>query len=107
MTYAASDRTDGHVKRSPVVVVEVLSASTAAFDIGEKFAACRQLISLREYVLADQERIRLQVYRRLNEQWFVDSVGPGERLRLESVGLKRPVERIHEDLSHAALDPRS
>ncbi|MCM8621321.1 MAG: Uma2 family endonuclease [Candidatus Accumulibacter sp.] len=107
VTCAESDRADRHVKRSPVVVVEVLSASTAAFDIGEKFAAYRQLVSLREYVLVDQERIRIQVYRRLNEQWFVDSVGPGEQLRLESVGLKCPVERVYEDLSRAAPGARS
>ena len=107
VTCAESDRADRHVKRSPVVMVEVLSASTAAFDIREKFAAYRQLVSLQEYVLVDQERIRIQVYRRLNEQWFVDSVGPGEQLRLESLGLKYPAERVYEDLSRAAPDVRS
>ncbi|SBT05340.1 hypothetical protein ACCAA_200095 [Candidatus Accumulibacter aalborgensis] len=70
VTCAESDR---YVKRSPVLVAEVLSASTAAFDIGEKFATYRQLASLREYVLIDQERIRIQVYRRLDEHWFVHS----------------------------------
>ena len=104
VTCAESDRSDRYVKRSPVVVVEGLSASTAAFDLGEKFAAYRQLDSLREYVLIDQERVRVQVFRRLDDQWLVDSVGPGERLILESVGLAFLVEKIYEDLSQAAPD---
>lgn len=104
VTCAESDRSDRYVKRSPVVVVEVLSASTAAFDLGDKFAAYRQLDSLREYVLIDQERVRVQVFRRLDDQWLVDSVGPGERLILESVGLAFAVEKVYEDLSQAAPD---
>lgn len=99
VTCAESDRADRYIKRSPLLVVEVLSASTAAFDVGDKFAAYRQLDSLREYVLVDQERVRVQIYRRLDSQWLVDSVGPGERLRLESIDLECPVEAVYEDLS--------
>ena len=107
VTCAESDRSDRYVKRSPVVVVKVLSASTAAFDLGEKFAAYRQLDSLREYVLIDQERVRVQVFRRLDDQWLVDSVGPGERLILESVGLAFAVEKVYEDLSQTAPGVKS
>lgn len=107
VTCAESDRTDRYVKRAPVLVAEVLSASTAAFDIGEKFATYRQLVSLREYVLVDQERIRIQVYRRLDEHWFVDSVGPGEQLKLECIGLECPVEKVYEDLSQTAPGVKS
>ena len=96
---ADSDRADRYVKRSPVLVIEVLSASTAAFDIGDKVAAYRQLDRLREYVPVDQERIRVQIYRRAAEQWIVHSVGPGERRRLDSVDFECPAEKIHEDLS--------
>lgn len=99
VTCTESDRADRYVKRSPLLVVEVLAASTAAFDVGDKFAAYRQLDSLREYVLVDQERVRVQIYRRLDSQWLVDSVGPGERLRLESIDLECPVEAVYEDLS--------
>jgi len=99
VTCAESDRADRYVKRAPVLVIEVLSASTAAFDIGDKFAAYRQLDSLREYVLVDQERIRVQIYCRSDHRWLVDSVGPGERLRLESIDLDCPVEAVYEDLS--------
>ena len=95
VTCTESDHADRYVK----LVVEVLSESTAAFDLGDKFAAYRQLDSLREYVLVDQERIRVQIYRRLDGQWWVDSVGPGERLHLESIDFECLLEKIHEDLS--------
>ena len=99
VTCAESDRADRLVKRSPVLVVEVLSNSTATFDVGDKFAAYQQLDSLQEYVLVDQERIRVQIYRRREGRWWVDSVGPGGRLHLESVALEGPVEALYEDLS--------
>ena len=103
VTCAESDRADRLVKRFPVLVVEVLSDSTASYDLGDKFAAYQQLDSLREYVLVDQERIRVQVYRRRDGQWWVDSVGPGGRLSLESVDLECPVEVLYEDLSEPPL----
>ncbi len=99
VTCAESDRADRLVKRSPVLVVEVLSDSTAAYDLGDKFAAYQQLDSLREHVLVDQERIRVLIYRRRDGQWWVDNIGPGGRLRLDSVDLDCPVETLYEDLS--------
>lgn len=99
VTCAENDRADRYVKRSPLLVVEVLSPTTAVFDLGEKFAAYRQLDSLQEYVLVDPERVRIQIYRRLEGQWIVDSAGPGQRLRLESIDLECPVEAVYEDLS--------
>ena len=104
VTCAQSDLTDRYAKRSPILVVEVLSKSTATFDLGKKFADYQQLNSLREYVLVEQERIRVQIFRRREEQWWVDNIGPGGRLRLESVDLDCPIETLYEDLS-APLEP--
>ncbi|MCB1776323.1 MAG: Uma2 family endonuclease [Candidatus Competibacteraceae bacterium] len=99
VTCAESDHADRYVKRSPILIVEVLSESTASFDLGDKFAFYQQLDSLREYVLVDQERMRVQVYRRQDGQWWVDNIGPGEQLRLDSVDLECPIETLYEDLS--------
>ena len=99
VTCARSDLTDRYAKRSPVLVVEVLSASTAAFDAGDKFAFYQQLPSLQEYVLVDQDRIRVQVYQRREIGWQKTVIGPGERLRLASVDLDCPVEALYEDLT--------
>ena len=48
---ADSDRADRYVKRSPVLVIEVLSASTAAFDIGDKVAASAPDLVISDYMM--------------------------------------------------------
>ena len=44
---------------NPIVIVEVLSPSTEAYDRGDKFAHYRQLQSLQEYVLVSQDKVRV------------------------------------------------
>ncbi len=47
----------------PVLIMEVLSPSTAVYDRGDKFALVRRLPSLPEYVLVDVVSIRVEVFR--------------------------------------------
>lgn len=49
---------------APVLVLEVLSPSTAAYDRGQKFLSLQKLASLKEYALLDAEAARLEVFRR-------------------------------------------
>jgi Uma2 family endonuclease len=49
---------------NPLVVVEVLSPSTEAYDRGEKFYRYRQLASLRDYLLLDAHRPYAEVFSR-------------------------------------------
>jgi Uma2 family endonuclease len=84
----AADAADPLVKRAPVLVVEVLSASTAAFDRGDKFAAYRTLPALREYLLADPATRRCDLYRKGDDGlWVLHPSGPDEPVMLASVGL--------------------
>jgi Uma2 family endonuclease len=48
----------------PLVVIEVLSESTAAYDRGQKFALYRQIDALQEYALVDPEQRTVEVFRR-------------------------------------------
>jgi Uma2 family endonuclease len=50
--------------RAPVLVLEVLSPSTAAYDRGDKFLSMQKLSSLQEYALLDAGAARLEVFRR-------------------------------------------
>ena len=52
---------------NPAVVFEVLSKSSEAYDRGFKFAQCRTIESLREYVLVSQTEPRLEVFLRLSD----------------------------------------
>ncbi len=49
---------------NPIIVVEVLSPSTEAYDRGEKFSHYRHLTSLQEYVLVSQDKVLVERYHR-------------------------------------------
>ena len=53
---ARDDTEDRHVTVAGNLAMEVLSPSTAAYDRGAKFAACRTLPTLGEYLLIDIDR---------------------------------------------------
>ncbi|TXI69858.1 MAG: Uma2 family endonuclease, partial [Limnohabitans sp.] len=55
---------------NPVLVVEVLSPSTEAYDRGLKFAKYRLLPSLRTYVLVSQDRPLIEWYHRSANGWL-------------------------------------
>jgi Uma2 family endonuclease len=88
---SARDAGDPLVKREPVLLVEVLSPATAAFDRGDKFAAYRSLDSLREVLLVDPDLRRCDLFRRQPvdgvEAWVLHPSAPGEGVELVSVGL--------------------
>lgn len=89
---------DEHAAANPVLIVEVLSDSTEAYDRGEKFAHYRRLPSLREYLLVAQREPRLEVYRK-NErgQWTLDEAGKGEQLELRSLGVTLATDLVYRD----------
>ena len=55
---------------NPVIVIEVLSSSTAAYDRGEKFEHYKQLASLQEYILVSQDRVHIEAYHRQGTRWL-------------------------------------
>ena len=59
VTCAGSDRRQSHSKSAPVLIVEVLSPTTSAFDRGTKFAAFRKLPRLSECALIVPEHLSL------------------------------------------------
>jgi len=84
---------------SQVLIVEVLSPYTEAYDRGEKFAAYRKVPSLREYLLIDPESRRVEIYRAGSEgQWVLNEIDPNGTLNLQSVNLEVPVQQIFENV---------
>jgi Uma2 family endonuclease len=82
----------------PLLVAEVLSESTAAFDCGRKFAAYRKLEGLQDFVLVDLAAQRIEVFRRdLEKRWVLYDYGPEDQVELASLGLHLPVEALLED----------
>ena len=87
-------------KRFPTLIVEVLSDSTEAFDRGDKFADYQNLESLREYVLINTKRQRVECFRR-NDQglWVLQFYTPEQTsFRLDSIGFEGTLDLLYEDV---------
>jgi Uma2 family endonuclease len=105
VTCSAADLADRLVKREPLLVAEVLSDSTAAYDRGGKFAAYRQLPSLREALFIDVARRVVDLYRRGGDGlWVLHPLQAGDVMALSSLGLSVPVDRIFDDLEGDGLE---
>ena len=100
VTCAESDRGQSHGRSAPVLVVEVLSPATSAYDRGAKFAAYRKLPTLREYALIDPERLSLDLFRREGDskRWVLHPIEAGGHVEWASVGLQVPLEALYEDV---------
>ena len=83
------DRENRYIKRSPKLIVEVLSPSTQAFDLGEKFDDYKQLESLEEYVLISQEYQRIECRRRTSvNTWETMVYTADDTVVLKSIDLE-------------------
>ena len=100
VTCDAADLKTDMVFRHPSLIAEVLS-DTQAYDRGLKFAAYRQLESLKEYVLIDPDTRRVEVFRRNERLNFElhDQTGHAE-LVLESVGLQLPMAELFDGVEN-------
>lgn len=58
---------DPYAITNPLLILEVLSDTTADFDRGAKFHQYRQIPSFREYVLVSQKVPQVDIYYRKNE----------------------------------------
>lgn len=72
---------------NPILIVEVLSESTEAYDRGGKFTGYRTIESLREYVLIAQDEARVEHYlRQAQEGWLLtETSGLQGSLELPSI----------------------
>lgn len=86
---------DGYFTETPTLIVEVLSKSTRRMDETTKRLIYLQIPSLLEYVLVEQDIVRIEVARR-SEGWQPMRYFLGDDLTLESVGLTLKVEEIYD-----------
>lgn len=81
----------------PVVLVEVLSPTTADFDKGQKLDEYQQLASVREVWLVDSTRRWAKIHRRVEGGWFVtDAIGQG-KFRSEVLGVEVALDDLYAD----------
>ncbi|NJN94141.1 MAG: Uma2 family endonuclease [Anaerolineales bacterium] len=83
---------------NPVVIIEVLSDSTQAYDRGAKFELYRAIESLQDYVLVDQARVHVEYFHKLEDgRWLLTEFNDSEAvLRLEAVNVEIPLSRVYQ-----------
>lgn len=83
---------------NPIVLIEVLSESTEAYDRGGKFEQYRKLDSLAEYLLIAQDKPHVEHYvRQANGQWlFSDLSGLGGVVQLPSIECSLALAEVYD-----------
>jgi Uma2 family endonuclease len=83
---------------NPLILVEVLSASTRNYDKDEKFAAYRTLPTFQEYILIDQYNIQIEHYYKTDQKhWiFMEYNNSNETLVLNSISFEITVADIYD-----------
>lgn len=94
------DHKRNYVKQSPLLIVEILSASTEAYDRGDKFACYRQLDSLQEYVLVSPKTYRVEAFRRnAQNRWELFSFAGAEaEVEFASINFRCYMQAVYEDV---------
>jgi Uma2 family endonuclease len=84
--------------RSPRLIIEVLSPSTAVKDRGEKLKAYQLCKSCEEYVMVNAHHQEVEIYHRENtNEWKFVRYTAEQTVILASVGLAIPVSEIYAD----------
>lgn len=83
---------------NPLLIIEVLSPSTADYNKGAKFDNYRTLDSLREYVLVWQDKVRVARYTKQKDgSWLLtDFIGENTEIVLSSIECKLLIEDIYD-----------
>ncbi len=85
---------------NPIVIVEVLSPSTEAYDRGEKLSHYQQLESLKEYILVSQNKVYVERYLRKQDEWGYTSFHKlDDVLSLSSIQCELPLREIYERIT--------
>jgi Uma2 family endonuclease len=89
---------------NPLMIVEVLSKSTQAYDRTDKFAAYRSISGFQEYLLVDQYRQKIEQHIRTSAKtWVFQEYDETDTLvRLQSIGLDIPIATIYNKVKFVA-----
>ena len=80
---------------NPVVLVEVLSDATEAYDRGAKAAHYRRIPTLQAYILVSQGEPHVELYRRRESRWELVEARPGEWLDLPGLDAQLDIREIY------------
>jgi Uma2 family endonuclease len=93
---------------NPLVIFEVLSPSTEAYDRGDKFTYYKSIASFREYLLIAQHRPHITHYaKQADGVWSYAEINDLDgSLQLRSVDLTLKLSDLYQGVELEALTPR-
>ena len=93
------------VARSPCVVFEVTSPSTARIDRGEKLDAYRSISSLQAYLIIDHRRRRVERHSRdaQSGEWRREEIVGEGRVRVPCLDVELTLDEIYERVELPAV----
>jgi Uma2 family endonuclease len=84
--------------REPVVVVEVLSRTTADRDRSAKWVGYQDILSLQHYVLIAQDRRRVELFTRADDGWHLRNIRTLRgKVELSAISVELTLDEIYED----------
>lgn len=86
-----------YYQTAPTLIVEILSESTEARDRLEKRLAYQKIESIKEYYLVAQNKMQVEVYRRIGDGWQLETYSYGDRVRFASINYELAIEQLYED----------
>lgn len=95
----ACDPTDNakYFRERPTVIFEILSPDTERTDRREKAIAYRQISTIQNYILVEQDRLAMTVLHRAEDGWRKEELeGRDARLRLASIDVELSLAAIYE-----------
>jgi len=90
---------DRNAMTNPVVLVEVLSASTERYDRGEKWAHYRRIPGLQHFLLVSQHDKHIELYTRTGDHWTLRDAVEGESLYLAALDGTLSVDRVYAGIT--------
>lgn len=86
------------ILEEPALVVEVTSPSTRATDRREKLDVYRRIPSLGMYLIVDQRRRHVLVYRPQGGEWMRDELTGEGTIAISRLGIELSLDAIYDDV---------
>lgn len=93
--------TNPNAVKNPVLIVEVLSKSTADYDRGDKFHIYRQIPTLQEYILIEQDKYVVDIHYKnpKSDLWRITRIeGEESDINLQSLNISISMKNLFFDV---------
>ena len=109
VTGSDADRARRQLEEDPLLIAEVLSPSTEAYDRGDKFAAYRRFPALATILFLSQDRPHVECYTRADAgRWtLTQASGADATLALPALGIELALAELYRDLPDAPATPQA